>query len=279
MRTLTCPLFASVALLSLVATPARPCSPVQPNLDGPASLEDDASSVPTNGVLHLSVFAGAEAVTASVRADTDEAAINLDKDVAGRVVVVDLAPLTPLAALTSYVVTLRLPESASFVTGGVTREINVVTGDGEDTTAPTFAGEATAEVEHEPGDSVFGGVSSCGPRAATNRVTITAPVIDEDVGIAGLKLFQVDDNGLRQLRSFEIGAVTSITDNEPQPGDHRYELVAVDIAGNESDPLEVDVSVSGCSAAGASSPLVVALFLVLARKRRRSSPSASSCRA
>lgn len=258
--------YVASLITCLCATPARPCSPVEPNLDGPTSLADGASSVPTNGELHLSVFAGAEAVTATLRADTADVANGLDLDVEARVVVVHLAPL---AAQTSYVVTLALPESVSFVSGGVTREINIVTGDGADTSAPTFRGAAEVEVAHESGDAIFGGVSSCGPRPATNSVTFTVPAIDDDVGVAGLKLFQVDDDGLRQLRRFEVGAVTTITDQEPEPGDYRYQLVAVDVAGNESAPLEIDVGVSGCSAAGARSPMLCALLLVLARRRGR----------
>jgi uncharacterized protein (TIGR03382 family) len=259
-------LLASFAAAALLATPARPCEPAGPSLDGPVAPEDGARGVPTNGKLHFSMFFGAADVRASVRADTAGEAINLDTDVAAGVTIVNLPALLPE---TSYVITLGLPESVSFIEGGVTRDINVVTGAGADTSAPTFDGEATVSVAHESGPGFFTPTFDCGGGGATNIVTVTAPAVADDVGIAGLKLIRVDDAGLRQLRKFEIGAaLTSITDREASTGDYRYELVAVDLAGNESAPLDLDVSVSGCSAGGAGAPLVLALVVLLGRRRQ-----------
>lgn len=250
----------------LACAPALPCSvafPV-PSLDG-VVVPEDGATLPTNGVVHLAVFATTGApIKASLRADseTDEQARTLDVDDQAGVVRVNVEGLLPE---TSYTLTLTIDAADAFTENDLVREINFTTLAESDTSAPTIDGEATVDVVHYsaplfPGFDCGGGES--------NTITIRPPAPADDVAIAGIKLFRVRDDRTRELRKFSL-ALDVIEDAQAKAGEYDYELVAVDVAGNESTPLAVPVSVSGCSAAGAGTPMLAFALALLVKRRRR----------
>lgn len=280
MRTALLPVPLAVVVIAapvLLAASARPCSPPLSSLDGTAT-PDDGALVPTNGVVHARLTTFGLAVRASVRADHEVAARTLDiDDVAGvtRINVEGLAPST------SYTLTLTMPDASPEDGVRASRAIHFTTTRAPDITPPTFTGTADVVVTHQP--ALDNGFDSCGfgGSDATNTVDILPPPVRDDVGIAGLKLVRVNGDGTRALRMFRLHSSNendellqgALVDSEPTPGDYRYELVAVDLAGNESAPLPVDVTVPdtvfGCSAAGPSTSSLALVFVVLLARARR----------
>lgn len=257
-------LAAPVVLLA--ATPALPCSleVPAPTLDGLA-VPDEGATMPTNGVVHAAIFTGGAPVVATLRADTeDEAqARTLDIDEVAGLVRVNLEGLLPS---TSYTLTLRISAADAFTETDLVRDIHFLTSADADSAAPTIAGDAVVTVDHysPPWFPSF----DCGGGEENNVITITPPEASDDVALAGIKLFRMNEDGTRELRRFALGQ-EAIVDEERVAGDYAYELVAVDVAGNESAPLDVPVNVSGCSAAGAGTPaLCVALALFTRRTPR-----------
>lgn len=247
----------------LGCAPALPCSlefPT-PTLEGTV-VPDDGGTLPTNGVVHLGVFSAGATIRASLRADTedDSQARTLDVDEEAGVVRVNVEGLAPS---TSYTLTLSIPAAEAFTESDLEREINFTTSADADNDAPTIDGEATVDVVHYS-PPLFPGFD-CGGGAANNTITITPPAPSDGVAIAGIKLFRLRDDGTRELRKFSLD-VDSIDDSEADAGEYAYEIVAVDVAGNESAPLDVPVNVSGCSAAGTP---MLAFALALLVKRRR----------
>lgn len=251
-------LLVPVAVTSIAlfhASPARPCS-IAIGLTGDVAPDSGAVDVPTNAVLLLGSAGGQPPLIARLE-QGDAEPVSLDVSFDADIVVVGLPQLEPE---TSYSVVIEpsfegevVPDPVSFTTGG-----------GDDTSPPSIAGQPTVTVEHHsPG--LFGVVTDCGSGASTNGIIIEVQQADDDVGVAAFRLFRLLDNGARQLRGvFLAGAgVTSLIDSEEEPGQYRYAVVAVDFAGNESEPSEVIVDVSGfgCSATPrTSSPGVAALF-------------------
>lgn len=268
------PVALSTAAL-LAAAPARPCS-LAFGLSGVSAPAADAVGVPTNAELVLDSSGGEFPVTATIQ-QGDGAPVNLDVSFDGNLVIVGLGELLPS---TTYTVAATAEANFSEL-----EPITFTTGTADDTSAPSFDGEATATVEHESPD-LFGAESSCGPGSANNLITIAVPPVNDDVGVAAFRLFRLLDNGTRQLRRGVLAefAGDRIFDFEPEPGQYRYAVVAVDFAGNESEPAEVlvDVSGFGCSATSrTSSPGLAALFglLGLALGARRAHRGHNSRRA
>lgn len=275
-------LLVPLTVTVFAAPAALPCSPAEPSLGGTAAPVE-GGTLPVNGVVHADLFTGGVTPGASVRADSDTDLVepgsrSLDVDSAAGVFRVNLDGLEPA---TSYTLTLTLPPEIVFSEEEATREIPFVTARDVDDTAPTLEGDATVVVEHQPGPGPFGGFDSCGGPTETNLITVTPPAASDDVGLAGLKLYRVDDNGARELRTFRLttadGADEGLTigDSEKLDGAYAYEVVAVDLAGNESAPVALDVNIgvlSGCSATAsdASTPAAaIAFAAVLASRRRR----------
>jgi hypothetical protein len=255
------PLLALLPLLC--AAPALPCSiefPV-PSLDGLA-VPADGATLPTNGVLHLGVLTTGTPIRASLRADSedDAQARTLDVDDVAGVVRVNLEGL---AAETSYTLTLTIDAADAFTEEDLVRELNFTTLAAADAAAPTIDGDVVVDVEHYspgflPGFDCGGGTG--------NTITFSLPDANDDVGVAGVKLFRVRDDGTRELRSFSLD-VDTFVDDQKDAGDYEYEVVAVDMAGNESAPLAVPVNVSGCSAAGAGTPMLAFALALLVKRR------------
>jgi uncharacterized protein (TIGR03382 family) len=252
---------------TLGCAPALPCSlefPA-PTLDG-VVVPEDGGTLPANGVVHLEVFnlaATGASVRASLRADTedDSQARTLDIDEEAGVVRVNLEGLVPS---TSYTLTLSIPAAEAFTESDLVRDINFTTTAEADRGAPTIEGEVTVDVTHysQPLFPSF----DCGGQA-NNTIFFTVPDAVDAVGVAGLKLFRVRDDGTRELRQFSLD-LNSLKDTQADAGDYAYEIVAVDMAGNESVPLDVPVNVSGCSAAGAGTPMLAFALALLVRRHR-----------
>jgi uncharacterized protein (TIGR03382 family) len=101
--------------------------------------------------------------------------------------------------------------------------------------------------------------------------TITPPAVSADVAVIELRLVGPDGEAV------VVAAGAPGTPLEHQVFDSPsviYELVAIDVAGNESEPLEVRASSrSGCSATDANDAgfaAAVTVALALLRRRRRS---------
>lgn len=255
-------------VMMLSAAPALPCSLEFPvaNLDG-VVVPGDGGTMPTNGVVHLAVFTTGATVRASLRADSedDAQARTLDVDDEAGVLRVNLEGLV---ASTSYTLTLSIPAAEAFSEQDIVREINFTTTADADNAVPTIDGDAIVDIVHYS-PSLFPNFD-CGGGTG-NIITISPPAPRDDVAIAGLKLFRVRDDGTRELRKFTLD-VDSIVDDQANAGDYDYEIVAVDIAGNESAPLDVPVAVSGCSAAGAGTPMLAFALFLLVKRRKHASP-------
>lgn len=278
----TSPLALAFAFAPLAfAAPVLPCSPPLPSLDGTA-VPDAGGVLPVNGLVHARMFAGGT-VGASLRADAEVGERRLDVDNIAGVTRINLEGLAPS---TSYTLTLSMPAGAGIAEGegedfteNRARAIHFTTTRAVDTTPPAFEGAADVVVivTHVPAENF---VDSCGfGGEADNKIDIVAPRVHEDVGVAGLKLMRVNDDGTRELRHFRLHSggdgddEATLSDSEPTPGDYAYEIVAVDLAGNESAPLPVDVTVPsalGCSAGGGvAAPFAFALLLLVRTRRAR----------
>ena len=253
------------AVFLLPAGPARPCSALMPHL-GAVAPADDATGVPTNALLHVAMNEG-RVTFAATRAGGDSVDAPLPVAPDDDVAVVDLGDLAPA---TPYTITFDPGDD------GVGRApLSFTTGDGPDEATPTITSETTATVRHQQGSLPFLG-SMCGPVPTTNVVTIGPLAADDDVLVAGWRLLRLDERGGRAQVAVALGPhVDEIVTREPDPGTYRYGVVAFDLAGNESEMVEVDAWVSGvgCSATRArstSAPAsagLVAVLVVAARRR------------
>lgn len=269
--------FAVAVVVALLgALPARPCSPPLPSVSGTA-VPEDGDVLPVNGVIHARMGTLGITPTVRVRADTELLGRTIDVDNVGGVFRLNL---TELAPATSYSVHVAIPTTGDAIDAELTeRTIHFTTTTRADTTAPRFAGNASVDVVHEPAPPGGELVDSCGGvTSATNRITIVPPEMRDDVGVAGVKVFRRNDDGTRELRTFRLRNSADddgvLTELEPVAGAYVYELVAVDLAGNESEPLVVDVDVdgstAGCNAGGVTgAPVVTVIALALRRRARR----------
>jgi uncharacterized protein (TIGR03382 family) len=264
---------------ALLAAPARPCSLAPPTLSGPIAPADDATDVPLNAVVHLWLQSGVVDFAATLsREDAEDASLPVTRD--DDLAVVDLGDL---AAGVDYTVTFDL--AGTSVDFGEGRDpLRFRTGDARDDDAPTITSAPTATVRHRPGDAPFGPVSSCGPSSATNSIVVGPLDADDDVAVAGWRMFRLDERGGRaQVAAEVVPRTDGLVAFEPEAGTYRYGVVAFDLAGNESDMVEVEAWASGvgCSATSTSStgaPASLALVAVAAAALRRRNTAAPAVR-
>lgn len=202
-----------------------------PTLDGDAAPAN-FGTLPRNGILHASVRNQGALVTASLRTDVvDSTERPIDVDEVGLVLRV---LLDELLANTSYVATLRI-DPAEAPNGALTiRELSFTTTDVVDNTPPAFQGEPAFEAAR----SVDG--VECSGRGTL--VNILAPEIVDDTGVAGVKVFAVDEIDGDTLVGFHVGSGNVVHRHEVG-FNQTFGMVAVDFAGNESEQLAVDVNV------------------------------------
>jgi uncharacterized protein (TIGR03382 family) len=273
----------AVALLSaavLAAPRAEACSPAafQPRLlEGETQPAAGAVDVPTNARIFFASSGGdlVNAPVATVQRGDDEPTAATIEIVPGGFVLTGVV-LEPLTTYTAHLDLVEVIEDP--VTGetsaepGTSGEIVFTTGEAADTTPPTWDGDAVVDTAHVAGSSPFEWFfpSTCGLQSAFDIHTITPPAVAEDVAVIELRLVEVDGEAI------VVDAAAPGTPLEDRIFDEvsvRYELVAIDVAGNESDPLFVQAAASGgCSAtdendAGAAAVVTVALALL--RRRRR----------
>lgn len=271
---------SSLVVVALAGAPAKPCSPAMPGLGGGSAPAREAADVPTNAILQVPATFPPFTFTATIRKDVDGAEpLNLDTSFDGSLAIVGLGLLE---ADTDYVIELDDDATNGF-DDDFPEPIRFHTGAGDDVTRPSLDGEPEVTVDHQ--NAELFATTSCGPIQETNFVRVRPPSADDDVGVASFRLFRVLDNGARELRAAVLASelqagFDEIVDRQDDAGTYTYELVAVDLAGNESDPVRFDVGVSGfgCSASPAtSSPASFALLgLVLAglyTNRRQRRPS------
>jgi len=240
----------------------------------PATGQTD---VPTNARIFFASTPGdlPAAATATVQRGDDEPTPATIETVSGGLILTGVA----LEPLTTYTARVVLADSAEdLATGDVfedeaaTSEIVFTTGDAADTTPPTWDGDAIVDNEHVPGSGPLEWLfpDDCGPRSAYDIHTITPPAVPADVAL--IELWFVDVDGDRDVVAAAAPG-TPLEDRVYDAATRRYELVAIDIAGNESEPIEVQAAGGGgCSAtdendAGAAAVVTVALALL--RRRRR----------
>jgi uncharacterized protein (TIGR03382 family) len=150
-------------------------------------------------------------------------------------------------------------------------ELVFTTGDAVDATAPLWDGDATLSVEHVPGSGLLETLfpSTCGVRSAFDVHTVTAPGVDDDVAVIELAIVRPDATTMVVDAGPPGTALVARRDAGDGPG--RYQLVAIDVAGNRSESLPIAASgISGCSAGGGGEAGIVASVLAgLSWRRRR----------
>jgi hypothetical protein len=197
-----------------------------PTLDG-ASAPAELGTMPLNGMLFVAARNQGEPVQATVETggvDSTARAVDVDED--GPVV---RLLFDDLVADSSYVATLRIDPNVAPNGAQTVRDVGFATSSLVDDTPPVFAGAATIEtVRSVDGEECSG---------AGTLVNIIAPAIEDEGGVAGVKLLAA---GSGQL-TFALGNGNHIIDTRETGINARYQIIAVDLAGNESAPLDVEV--------------------------------------
>ncbi|MBM4279730.1 MAG: hypothetical protein FJ137_02855 [Deltaproteobacteria bacterium] len=266
------------ALGALVHAPrAEACSPAiagVTRLSGETLPSAEAVDVPTNARIFFATTDGFDdgTPTATLQRGDDEPVSASVERVPGGLVLGNVT----LAPSTTYTAVIDLfgpaPGDDLSVDPGVHGELVFTTGDGLDTTPPGWTGDAELAIEHIPGSGPFEYLfpSTCGTRSAFDVHTITPPALDDDVAVIELRTV-ADDSSTVVVEAARPGAALVVTHDDAVPV--RYQLVAVDVAGNDSEPLVVEApAVGGCSAMdGRDSGLTAAALagLALLRRRRR----------
>jgi hypothetical protein len=268
---------ALLSIPSLYAPRATACSPdiAVVLLSGPTEPSTGDTDVPTNARVFFSASSGDfSGVTATVQRGDDQPVSANVEAVPGGLVVADIA----LEPRTTYTARIEIPDPFAGSTDendvadpALQAEVVFTTGDVDDDTPPAWDGEAEIVTEHEPGNGLFGQFTalSCGPEPASDLHTITPPDVDGDIAVVELRLAGPDGSvvvaagAAGEPLSHRVVGATSV----------RYELVAIDVAGNESEPLVVEAAgTGGCSATNASdagAAAIVTVALTLLRRRRR----------
>lgn len=260
---------AALVPCALLASPARPCSISEPFLSGPVAPAQGAQAVPTNAKLHVSLSGGFVDFGARLlSAGSEPALLPMTRD--DQLAVVDLGALAPGTAYTIEIV--AEPRFEGDVPSTI-EPIDFVTADADDDAPPSIAGAPPVKVEHQPGSGPFQ-MTSCGAFPSNNMIVVGPIEADDDTGVAALRLYRLDDNGGRALVATTMNDSDHLVGFEPTAGTYRYAVVALDLAGNESEPAIVEAWVSnvGCSAAAVratGTPASLALLGLLAVVTRR----------
>lgn len=170
-----------------------------------------------------------------------------------------------LEPFTTYTVEVY-PPGADPEAGVPELAVVFTTGDALDEAPPTLTGDVGVETEYEAGAAWF---LIC-PTPDTNLFTVTPPAVDADV--VEIQLVEVRSEGQRSVVDARPAGEPLVHRNATM-GEVRYELLAIDIAGNASQPLVVDTygpNGCGCSADGSTGASTMGAALVaLALRRRR----------
>jgi MYXO-CTERM domain-containing protein len=251
---------------------------VQRLVDGETQPATGAVDVPTNARIFFASTEGnpVSTPTATLQRGDDEPTSATVEQVPGGFLLtgVALEPLTTYTARLALFEQVEDPDTGEVIEEPeTTGEIVFTTGDATDTTTPSWDGDALVDTVHVPGSGPLEWLfmTNCGPARAHDIHTITPPDVSADVAVIELRLSGPEGE------AFVVAAGAPGTPLEHQIFDSTiasYELVAIDIAGNESEPLEVlAAGNSGCSATDANDAgfaAVVTVALALLRRRRRS---------
>jgi hypothetical protein len=272
----------AVCSLTLYAPRGEACSldiATAAVLNGRSLPDQEAEGVPTNARPFFGTLGDfpISATATLQRGDDEPAPVDVEGAPGGyRLTGLVLEPGTTYTA----VLTLT-PGADDFVSGdesSLRGELVFTTGDADDTTPPRWNGEASLQTEHSEGSDFFERLfpSTCGPEASTDTHFVTPPDLDEDIALVELQLVQPDGSS---------AAVTHAPPGEPLVHTTvagqavRYRLVAVDVAGNASEPLDVDVAGVqgfGCQAVSPTEPGLAGVALALGlwfRRRSRAQPA------
>jgi uncharacterized protein (TIGR03382 family) len=156
------------------------------------------------------------------------------------------------------------------------------TGDVIDDTPPTLTlSDEPTRVDYQPADPNMFNSCSDGPAEEMWFVNVPVPEATDDTGIAGYRLFRVNEFGGRTPASVDLhGYATQLTHVAREGGDAVFLIEAFDLAGNVTASEEFVVSLLptaalGCTAATVSDdslPLAALALLPLGlalRRRRR----------
>lgn len=249
---------------ALVPSSSRACSCV--GGVRASSPSDGAADVPTNAEVKLLVYFGD--ATFTLEQNGQPVSTTVVEGRSGDARYIRLRPVEPLAPRTAYRVMSDFAEpTPSFVTG-----------DGPDTTAPTFGGFEVKKSVSEGGNPLFGGISSCGP---TEGYILGVSEGQDDRSPSSDVWFHVYAGRSSDEIDFS-NPVTAVSAGEVFLGEsgcnHNLDveqsavvaLAAVDVAGNESPHAKPEALGCGCGAGSGPSAAFLALALFgLARVQRR----------
>jgi hypothetical protein len=151
------------------------------------------------------------------------------------------------------------------------------TGDAADTTPPSFDGVADLAIENVEGEGFFGMFvsNSCTGPQGFDVHTITPPPVDDDVAFIELSVGPPGGGAVFLDASTPGTAMNNVVFDA---GELRYELVAIDVAGNRSAPLVLEApgrlavgcgAIEGAGRGDAASAAALFAGLALLRRRRR----------
>jgi MYXO-CTERM domain-containing protein len=236
---------------ALLATPALPCSPAIDDLLSAGLIVDGETGVPTRVHVAFSPIGVFDTVQIVDADDVD----------GPPVATVTLTGESGLAGL----VTLAPDRRYHLVAQGLPDTVTFSTGAGEDTIAPE-APEVALDVIHR-GPEVLPFFDSCGGGGfdgGSTRIDVLVATTPDTAGV----IARDPDSGavLRHGRD-------TLTFVDTDGGSALIEVVAVDRAGNESEPVPVTLDFGGpggCSQGGAGDMGVgvAGLALLLVRRRR-----------
>lgn len=236
-------------LATLLATPALPCSLAIDDLQTAGVIVDGEGDVPTRVHVAFSPFGVLDTVQIS-DADDDDAPPVTTVTLAGEGGLVGLVTLAPERRYRLSSESLAAPVTFS-------------TGVGEDTVPPEAPEVAIDVIERGPELQPY--VDSCGGGGLDGGSTRIDVLVADAPDVAGVFARDPDSGAVLQLGRNVFTFVRS------DGGSELIEIVAVDRAGNESEPVAVNLDFGGpggCSQGDSGSVGVTWLAILLVQRRR-----------
>jgi hypothetical protein len=276
----------AIALITLLcARVAWPCSFDSANFDGPAAPNDTRAGVPRNARLVVDISHPFDTPVATAVTLTAGSGTVLQPafSTVGSLFIARPQLLEPSTSYTFEIASDSFGEAMLS-----TRTFTTSTA--EDTRAPVIDGELAQPTNTYVAKPPFGLFDSCGPIEDSWYVDLDYPELSDDMGIAGVNIYTVDDNGGRTLRKTDLdGFRGSPSIRFTEPGTYTFQIEVFDLAGNATSSNEVttilQAAIVSCSAThatttttvpwGACAALAMIGFSTVRRKGRRARASTS----